>query len=378
MRKTRFALGAGGVRACARSVTHRLCRESHEADLCAQRCSDGLAYEERRLREAQAEEPKPRGAEAKQAKYLASKAAAWAAAAAAKANASKSAALYCAAFARQVPAEASAEDRIRPPTNSGRFHLYKFDGSKFQVVKENFAAVLSFKTTVLERAATLRVAGLRTCEVPQLQSTLASLIQEGLDEGIITPRTFEAEALRARSSLRIIHNDSAVDIWTILEAVFAGFNEAKELTRLLAARGGYSPIATQATTVNAKAWYPFGLCCFVDRGLKVERSKRRATVLMAHTAGLVARFEVKGPDVIDALVEEYPEFRGAAAEALSADPHLYLTVSLCDSMTPQVRVGLRLARGRHAPPKLAFRREVAPTLLQVVLVLCRGSREGVA
>ena len=47
-------------------------------------------------------------------------------------------------------------------------------------------------------------------------------------------------------------------------------------------------------------------------------------------------------------------------------------------MTPQVRVRLRLTRGRHEPMKLAFRREGAPTLLQVVLVLCRGSREGVA
>ena len=245
-----------------RSVTHRLCRESHEADLCAQRCSDGLAYEERRLREAQAEEPKPRGAEAKQAKYSAAKAAAWAAAAAAKASALKPAALYRAAFARQVSAtvEARAEDRIRPPpVGSGPFHLYKYNHGKFQAVKEDCAAVKSFKTTVLERAATLRVAGLRTCEVPQLQSTLASLIQEGIRDGIITPTTFKAEALRARSRLRIIHNDSAVDIWTTLEAVFAGFNEAKELTRLLAKFGGYAPLATKAASLTATSWYPFNL-----------------------------------------------------------------------------------------------------------------------
>ena len=248
-----------------------------------------------------------------------------------------------------------------PPVNSGRYHLYKLEGGGFRAIEEDFAGVRSVRMApsdveikfqaphafdamlfhrrdglpvamsarwrggipthwlssaqgVLERAAERGIGSVRVSDASGVTQMFVGLIEQGLAEDIITPTTFEEEARRARGRDRIVHNAAAVDIWNILGAEDAGFSESKELARLPTKHGDYAPIATAAATVRSEG------------GFYVKSSvdgAKRVSNLYAHVAAFVVRYEVT-------TRASYPAIRGAAAEALAADPHVFLAVSLCD------------------------------------------------
>ena len=155
------------------------------------------------------------------------------------------------------------------------------------------------------------IGSVRVCDASEVTEMFVGLIEKGLAERSITLTSFKAEALRARGRDKVVHNAAAVDMWTTLDAVFAGFQESKELMRLLVKSGGYAPIAASASTVTKH----FYVKCCVDGDVRVP-------ILYAHVAVLVVRFEV--------TKARARLFRGAAAEALEADPYVFLSVPFCD------------------------------------------------
>ena len=238
-----------------------------------------------------------------------------------------------------------------PPVNSGDYHLYRRGKEGFRAIEEDFPAQksvhmalscveikfqaphavdamlfhrrdvvpvatstrwrggipthwLSSAQGVLERAAAMGIGSVRACDASEATQMFVRLIEKGLAKDIITPTSFKAEARRARGRLRVIHNDGAVDIWTILGAEDAGFNESKELARLPTKHKHYSPIAVAASTVTPEGGFFVKSC--------VDAAEKHAPVLYAHVGALVIRFKV--------TKERARHFRGAAALRLAADP----------------------------------------------------------